>query len=228
MKSKGIIVLLCAMLILTLAACEEKVVPTPEPTDVIATVNGVEIVYADFAEKYQETLDYYRASVEGDVLQDEEVYLKNSVLDFLIDNEVLIQAANSDDYEPDEDAVSAAYDDLVASYEDEAAYQAALEDNNTTAEEVRESLKTQDNIDYYLNTYATDHDMLKDLVVTEKEIEDRFLQYVVDTNRQDLTLDDLHDYLANMIQDEKMRAVVSEIVDILSADADIEKLITFK
>ena len=161
-------------------------------------------------------------------MQDEEVYLKYSVLDFLIDNEVLIQAANSDDYEPDEDAVSAAYDDLVASYEDEAAYQAALEDNNTTAEEVRESLKTQDNIDYYLNTYATDHDMLKDLVVTEKEIEDRFLQYVVDTNRQDLTLDDLHDYLANMIQDEKMRAVVSEIVDILSADADIEKLITFK
>lgn len=221
MRIKISLLVLACFLVLNLTACNKDT--TPDPNQALVLVNGEPITQAEFEEEYDESLALIEAhgTVMTPTLKEQ---LRDDVLDTLVRNKLLIQYADADDYAPSEADVDSLYQYYVTQYGGEAALEEVLAEQSYTLDDLRDDLVLQINIDHFLNAYIDAHGLANQIVVTDAEIEEAFLQFVIESGQQDLVLSDYYEAIKYSIEEEKMIALVNVITDDLIEESEIEYL----
>ena len=140
MKKKIIAVLLVAFLAVGLFGCGSKT-----PAGTVATVNGVAISQEELDVNFHQFMQMYESygvDTSDETLQ---INLRNSILESLIVQELLVQEAANRELAVSDEEIEAYIQGVKDTYYngDDAAYTAALEENGYTAESYAEAVKEQ-------------------------------------------------------------------------------------
>ena len=140
MKKKIAAIILGAFLVTGLTGCGEKA-----PVGTVATVNDVAITQEELEVNFEQFLQMYESygvDTSDETLQ---INLRNSILESLIVQEVLVQEAEKLDLGVTEDDVTAYVQAVKDTYYsgDDVAYEAALKDAGYTVDSYAEAVREQ-------------------------------------------------------------------------------------
>lgn len=186
-----------------------------QPRDYVAKVNGAEIA----REIYTSELDYELAnfSRQGiNLKEDELAQIKKYVLDRLINNVLLLDAAEQEGITPDSVDVESKLSEVRAQYENEEKFLAALEDNSFTIEEYTAVLAEIMAIEEYLDSQL-DFDNVQVSAEEIKEDVDSFLAQYPDKPR-----DEVEEFFRSNLREEKINQLKGEFIGQLREASDIE------
>lgn len=188
--STGFILLFSALLLL--GACSSESAEKEKTKDdggIVATVNGEEILKKDYDNQLKATKSSYaQQGINVDELDSEtKKRLEESVLDQLINQELLLQTARTEGVEVQQSEIDSEIDQLKSQFEDDKKFQEALKENSLTEETLRQ--QTQDRL--LINKYI-DH-TIGDITVSEDEVKSIYEQYKEQAKSQGQELPE-HDY----------------------------------
>lgn len=215
MKKKAVLGL--AFLLAILIGC------TPVAQGPVAIVNGVEISRAD----YDRELEYELASFTqaGYKLSEEELRIvQESVLERLINNCLLLGAAEAAGITRESVDVEGTLEKIISNYEDEAQFQADLKENGFTLEEFRdliaEALIIEDLFEAELKLSAVE--------VSEEVIDALVEEYLAtldeDEDVEQLDMEAVRSYFAYALAQEKANAMRMDYIEELREQSEIEYL----
>lgn len=207
---KRMLPVLLFSLFLLVAAC------TPEP---VAIVNGVKISRADYDMEYKYELSNY--SQQGYQLEDDEKEtLKEQVLDRLVNNQLLLQAAEKAGITRDTVDVQGTLDEIIQRYDDKDAFEADIKDSGFNIEEfkglIADILIIEDLFEAKLN--------LSSLVIAEEEIETAAAEFLSSMGDEaaELDPDEVLEYIAYSLKEIKAGELKMEYIEKLREESDIE------
>lgn len=199
---------LILVMIFSAAGCSQS-------RDYVAKVNGAEIA----REIYTAELDYELAnfSRQGiNLKEDELAQIKKYVLDRLINNVLLLDAAEQEGITPDSVDVESKLSEIRAQYENEEKFLAALEDNSFTIEEYTAVLAEIMAIEEYLDSQL-DFDNVQVSAEEIKEDVDSFLAQYPDKPR-----DEVEEFFRSNLREEKINQLKGDFIGQLREASDIE------
>ena len=175
-KIKKIIATVAILTIAVSAMGCKMIEKTPEAVQktVLATVGDEKITKGDLdkemgkyaAQLKQQFGDDYATN---DKVKDQILAQKKKLLDNLVTGKILVKKATDLNLKPSDDVINKQIDDQInqykAQYPEEGQWESVLEQNSLTEDQLKESLKTQ------IITSAVQDDMVKDLAVTDDEIQ---------------------------------------------------------
>ncbi|HAQ06603.1 MAG TPA: hypothetical protein DCR24_03405 [Bacillus bacterium] len=169
-------VLLLAVSVLVLGACSSE--PAEEAKsdkkkEIVATVNGEGILKEDYEEQLESTKATYQQqgmNVE-DLDSEAKKEMEQSVLDQLINVEVLLQTAK-DKVEPiPQSEVDSELENVKSQFQDNKQYKAALKENKLTEEKLKVQLKEQLMMTKYIDS------SIGEITVSDEEVKSVYEQY---------------------------------------------------
>lgn len=190
-------------------------------TSPVATVNGESISRA----QYDETLARVTAQAEqqGLDISDPQVAseIQNQVIDSLVNNLLLVQAATAADISPTEAAIDEQMASIITQFGGEEALQTQMESLDLTEAEVRADISEQ----LAVEELVTGEVDLESITVTDAEVQE-FYDTIAAQN-PDLVppLADVSEQIEAQLQAEKEQVLIDELLASLRAQADIEILI---
>ncbi|MFN7251406.1 MAG: SurA N-terminal domain-containing protein [Anaerobacillus sp.] len=188
-----------------------------EPHEPVAIVNGKEILQQELTDQYEQIkLSYLQQGVEID--RENEVVIKNYVLDQLVNTTLILQAAEKGGFSPSNEEVQEQLDQIKEQYGSEEELNEILEQNNLTLAKLEEEVKIQLTINQYLESE------IKEPSVSQEEIIERYEQYKQQTDEMP-ELEEVEGLLAEEIKQEKNQASIGELVDKLKQASEINILI---
>jgi major membrane immunogen (membrane-anchored lipoprotein) len=233
MKKRLLAMMLALGCLMILGACnnenesnnagENKSNEVVEDTDedkVIATVNGTEIFQSEYDLLFRDTTaTYAQQGMDIDTLDDAmKEQLKTQILDQLINTELLIQEANAEGVEPEEEVVNSRFEEMKAQFEDEAQFNQALEENNLTEESLKERIVNELQITSYLET------SVGEIEVTDEEVTAVYDQYkeAMESQEQEvIAFEEIKPDLEEQAKMQKRQEKISEIIEQLRNDNEI-------
>ena len=138
MKKKLTAILLAVFLVTGLAGCGSKV-----PAGTVATVNGVAISQEELDANFNQFMQMYEAygvDTSDETLQ---INLRNSLLESLIVQELIVQEAENREITVSDEEVNAYIQSVKDSYGDADAYVKVLEENGYTEASYAEAVREQ-------------------------------------------------------------------------------------
>ena len=138
MKKKLTAILLAVLLVTGLAGCGSKV-----PAGTVATVNGVAISQEELDANFNQFMQMYEAygvDTSDETLQ---INLRNSLLESLIVQELIVQEAENREITVSDEDVNAYIQSVKDSYGDADAYVKVLEENGYTEASYAEAVREQ-------------------------------------------------------------------------------------
>jgi parvulin-like peptidyl-prolyl isomerase len=138
MKKKLTAILLAVFLVTGLAGCSSKV-----PAGTVATVNGVAISQEELDANFNQFMQMYEAygvDTSDETLQ---INLRNSLLESLIVQELIVQEAENREITVSDEDVNAYIQSVKDSYGDADAYVKVLEENGYTEASYAEAVREQ-------------------------------------------------------------------------------------
>lgn len=132
--------------------------------DVAAIVNGEEISKAELDNQVERLMEQSPQMFEGEEGESRLVEFKRQLLDNMINNVLIRQAAAERGIEVTDEEIDAQIADLKAGFPSEDDFNAALADANLTLDELRQQLRDQ------LSTQRLMEELVGDEAVTEEEI----------------------------------------------------------
>ena len=138
MKKKLTAILLAVFLVTGLAGCGSKV-----PAGTVATVNGVAISQEELDANFNQFMQMYEAygvDTSDETLQ---INLRNSLLESLIVQELIVQEAENREITVSDEDVNAYIQSVKDSYDDADAYVKVLEENGYTEASYAEAVREQ-------------------------------------------------------------------------------------
>ncbi|QOY35417.1 SurA N-terminal domain-containing protein [Anaerobacillus isosaccharinicus] len=220
----------CLFLILGLAACggndeaQEVSTGVDEGSKIeeslggaVAIVNGEEISEQQFVNQLEQVkMSYQQQGIEID--EENEVLIKNHVLDQLVNTTLIVQAATEEGFSPSNDEVQAELDQIRGQYDSDEEFNTILEQNNL-------DLTTFENeITYQLSINRYVADKIEEPLVSEVEIKERYDLYKQQTEEMP-ELEEIEAQLKEEIKNEKNQASIGELVERLRNESQIEILI---
>ena len=195
------------------APTDTNTVLNGDPTDVIATVNGGEILRAEF-----DKLLNVQKAVIGEPQDDEQrLALQNQVLDIIISQTLLLQKANEAGLSITDDEVDAQITQVKAQFPDEDTFLAALTEQDFTQESLAQSIKK----DLLIQGYITSQVDLESVEVSEEEIKaDYDLAITKQDNLPDL--ETLSGPIKAQLLQQKQQQLVIGLIDKLKGESDIQ------
>ncbi len=181
-KSSKLIIILS--LVLILSACSEGKDTGSgefELGDPIATVNGVDLYEGPYERAVQRMIAGYQQqglSLEGEMGETVKERINDQVLNQMIQVEVMTQEAEELGFAPSEEEIQAEIDSFRDRYGSEEEYQKALSDNLYSEEEFRKIILED------MSVKALFDEQVGDVSVTEKEVEDYYLELVQEAQDQ--------------------------------------------
>ena len=177
MKKKLTAILLAVFLVTGLAGCGSKV-----PAGTVATVNGVAISQEELDANFNQFMQMYEAygvDTSDETLQ---INLRNSLLESLIVQELIVQEAENREITVSDEDVNAYIQSVKDSYGDADAYVKVLEENGYTEASYAEAVREQMVIELFRDDLVN-HPEVVDvakarhiLVATEEEAMDVIAQ----------------------------------------------------
>ncbi|MCR3955260.1 MAG: SurA N-terminal domain-containing protein [Gudongella sp.] len=175
-KSSKLIIVLSLVLILSACSTGNDTGSGEfELGDPIATVNGVELHEGPYKRAVQRMIAGYQEqglSLEGEMGETVKERINDQVLNQMIQVEVMTQEAQELDLAPSDEAVQSEIDEFRNHYGSEEEYQKALSDNLYSEDEFRKIILED------LSVRALFDEQVGDVSVTEKEVEDYYLELV--------------------------------------------------
>ncbi|MBD8071058.1 SurA N-terminal domain-containing protein [Bacillus sp. PS06] len=222
-KSKGIIVGLS--LIFALAGCGSNDKSTDESSkkdEVVASVNGQTILSSEYSSALEQyKLNYAQSGIDVDSLGEEETkLLEQQALDQLINNELVLQAADKDEIVTSPEDVTASLTEIKGQFETDEQYNEALEANNLTEEELEAQIAKDLKISKYLTSKIPTPE------ATDEEIKEMYDQYTEVSEEEELpTLEEVKPQIEQTIVQQKQQQEIQALLDQLREDSEIEKFI---
>ena len=187
-SKKGVLIMLAAVLVL--GACGSPGAPenlesngedTVEQGEVVAVVNGENIYEAPYFRlmdrmkiNYQEQgIDF--ESDEGQVMLQQ---LEEQAIQFMIQQEVLVQEAKNRGVTVEEEAVEAEAQAIRDQFDTDEEFQAVLEQNHFTEKELMDTLAAEMTVDALLNQEVGE------VTVSEEELEEMYQFYEMQQEEQ--------------------------------------------
>lgn len=220
----------CLFLILGLAACggndeaQEVNIGVDEESkiegnqgDAVAIVNGEEISQQQFVNQVDQVkMSYQQQGIEID--EENEVLIKNHVLDQLVNTTLIVQAATEEGFSPTNEEVQAELDQIRAQYDSEEEFNTILEQNNLNLATLENEITYQLSINRYVAA------KVEEPLVSEVEIKERYDLYKQQTEEMP-ELEEIETQLKEEIKNEKNQASIGELVNRLRKESQIEILI---
>ena len=209
----GLIVLFA--LALGLSACGARTV---------ATVNGESIKRDQFDTRLAAAKDQY-ASYGEEITEETLAAMKDDVLQQLIDELLLVQGAKSAGVEVTAEDVDEYYAEMVASYETEAAFLEALEENDYTEASLRQEISRFLLIVNFQDQYVLDHVDPASIAVTEDEVRALYATYSAQIEGDMPPYEDVAILLEQELRDQKITdsGVLDSLIEGLRAAAAITR-----
>lgn len=192
----------------------------PSYPEVVAVVNGEEVLGANMQLSVSQVAQ--AAAAQGDSPSDPTVMeaIEAQALDVLVNTVLLQQAAVAAGIAIDEAAVDAALSEFKAQYATPEEFTEAVEAMGLSEEQIRENLSDRMLIDMYLETETE----INSLTVTPEELQAQYEATVAGVENAP-SLEEIASYLEPALLAQKQQVLVSEIIDSLRAEAQIEELL---
>jgi len=160
--------ILLGMITLILGACSEE-----KSSEVVATVNGEEILKADYETELENTKNMYtQQGMNLDDLDDEmKEQVELSVLNQLVNTKLVLQSAKEDGITVEQNELDSEMDAIKSQFEDDAKYEEKLKENKITEKELKVQVKNQLTITKYLDS------TIGKIEVTEDEVTGKYEEY---------------------------------------------------
>lgn len=204
---------------LALAACGEK---KPEPDKVVAVVNGEELARENFEMQLEQMKNSY-AMMGLDVSDaDSETLnmIQQQVLDDMINTLILLQQAKETGLDIDTDIIDAEIDKIKDSFEDEEAFNEALENAEITLKDLEDSLMDS----LLLDKYIKENINSDDVEATDEEIQDLYDLYYGSAEDAPEFEEVAAQLKMQLIQD-KSSQLLNILIEDLRAQSEIEILL---
>jgi len=156
------------MITLILGACSEE-----KSSEVVATVNGEEILKADYETELENTKNMYtQQGMNLDDLDDEmKEQVELSVLNQLVNTKLVLQSAKEDGITVEQNELDSEMDAIKSQFEDDAKYEEKLKENKITEKELKVQVENQLTITKYLDS------TIGKIEVTEDEVTGKYEEY---------------------------------------------------
>ncbi|GAM16701.1 SurA N-terminal domain-containing protein [Mesobacillus selenatarsenatis] len=214
-------ILLLSVAVLVLGACSNDSskgnTEKENKEDMVATVDGKGISKKD----YEKELDVLKATYEQqgmpvDQMDDKQKEgLEKSVLDQMINAELLLQKAEKDGISIEDKEVDTELEKIKTNFEDEKQFEDTLKKNEMTEKELKAQLKKQMTVNKYLDG------KIGKLEATDEEIQAMYDQYKQMAEMQEQKPEDLEKVkpqLEQQVLSEKENEKISKLVEDLRKD----------
>lgn len=185
--------------------------------EMIATVNGAEVAKEEFAISYAQVEQAALAQGADVTALDVKAQIEEQALEVLINTVVLSQLAEEAGITADEAVVQAELDAITAQYESVEALEAALAENNLTAEMVQEDIAQRIQIDTYLQSVID----FESLVVTEEEVV-AFYDALAAQGSGLPPVEEVSDAISQQLLQQKQQEAIGAYLETVRAEAEIE------
>lgn len=216
---KTMLAVITIMLMLTMWACSNDD-ETAENDKAVAIVNGTEITEDElnrYVEQYKTVyanLGVDFESEEGKKMIEE---LQTEVLNGLIDQQIIIQAAQKEGYSADPAEVEKMVEDFTAQFESKEKMKETLDALNMTEEDLEKEI--EQSIIY--NQYV--EDQIGEVEVTEEELEEAYAAHEKETGEE---LDEeMKQTISNQLVMQKEQEAFQKLVERLKQESEIEILL---
>ncbi|WP_096199653.1 SurA N-terminal domain-containing protein [Bacillus sp. FJAT-45350] len=195
--------------------------------EVIATVNGEEIMKTNFEQQLEATkMQYQMQGYDFEEAEDGAEMLgmiQQQVVDNLITQTVLLQMVNDKGFEAEESEVDAELEQIMAQAQigTKEELEMALEQDQLTLAEFREQLAAQVKVDKYFATISSE------ITVTEEEIEENYnaMKEMYEGEEEVPEFDELRAQIEDSLINERANQEISQLLEEIKAESDIEILI---
>lgn len=181
-------------------------------SEVVATVNGEEILKTDYETELENTKNMYtQQGMNLDDLDDEmKEQVELSVLNQLVNTKLVLQTAQEDGVKIEQSEVEAEMDAIKSQFEDDAKFEEALKENKTTEEELEVQVKDQLTITKYLDTTIGKIDVTEDEVTVKY---DEYKEALASQEQEAEDLETIKPQLEQQIIAEKKSEKVNELIE---------------
>jgi len=199
-------------------AASPSVVVSKDPTSVVATVNGANVIRSELDRKIQQ-LKAARPAGAQDTTIDDGFELR--VLDELVNLKLLRAAAEKKGLTVTDAEVQEKIDGLVKTFGGTEALANQLNAVGLTPEELKENIHNE----ILIRALVDGETDIKSVTVSDAEIKTRYQQMASSTTGDVPTLEQAHDMVRDGILQEKNAAIIQSYIDLLRKDADIKVLL---
>lgn len=185
-------------------------------SDAVATVNGIDISEEQLNEQILRSQGYLNQM--GSTLDEDE--LSKQLLDGLINQTLLVAAAEDAGITVTEEEVDAYIETIKSQFESEDAFETQLQNNNATLEDLRETVYQQRAIEAYIISIVGEDQV----VPTDEEIEAQYaqIQELAGPDQELPPLEEIQDIIAQEVRLQKLEEAQLGILTELKEDAEIE------
>lgn len=213
--------LVVALCLLVLGACNNEKESKKNEKDVVATVNGVDIPRSEYDVLLEETKSTYALQGMTDENMDDETKKKmeSQVLDQLINTELLYQQANKDKIKVEQKEVDTRFDEVKGQFDDEKKFKEALEKNKLTEDTLKERIEKDLLITKYIDTN------LGEISVTDAEIQANYDKYKESLEAQEqeaAPLEEVKDQIKAQALSQKEQDKIALILQGLRGNSEIK------
>jgi len=197
---------------------------TFESGDVVATVNGEEIIGSDFELIYSQIST--QQGVDPATLDEQtQNQFSSQVIETLVTQVLLKQEAEKSDIVVSEESIDLQVESAKGQFESDEAFQQALSTENLT----EESLRNQIWESIIINSYLQQELNLSTVTATESEVAQVYEQAIVSSEAEAeaevevaAPLSDVYAQLEAMVIQQKQQELISQFTENLRVDAEIE------
>jgi len=186
-----------------------------EDSKVVAKVNGKEIKRKELDLQIQRIAKNQQFSVPDKQTEERKKFERN-VLNSMINDNLLVQDAESQNFQPKEEEIDAYYSALANQVGGEEKLTQALQNMGTTTEQLRKDLANQIMVEQYLNFIKEKNE----IVVTEEEVKNFYEKQVAPQNLG-VELKTIEPKIRQTLEQKKLNQPLSEIIQNLRKEADI-------
>lgn len=190
-------------------------------SEIVAKVNGTEITRNQFDETLEQLYNSQGIDV-GSLDESQQQQLQASVVDQLVNNELLLQSAENENITATDEEINTQIQSIKEQLGSDEEYQNALLANNLTEEKLKEDLSKEVAIQKYIKTN------IGEVTVSEDEIQDFYDQYSEQHSADEEEVPELEQIKPQieqtLIQD-KQNQEVEKLLEKLRAENEIEVFI---
>jgi len=181
-------------------------------SEVVATVNGEEILKTDYETELENTKNTYaQQGMNLDDLDEEmKEQIEMSVLNQLVNTQLVLQTAKEDGIAIEQSEVDSELDAIKSQFEDDKGYEETLEKNKISEDELKVLVKDQLTITKYLDS------TIGEIEVTEDEVTVKYDEYkeaIASQEQEPEAFDAMKPQLEQQVMAEKKSEKVNELIE---------------